>query len=119
VPGQLSQRNHTADRDTARLDGWREQSVANPTFLERLGSECTERQWLSELTVDGLGAIAALGNRTVGRVVWDLPYHAIRADHAHRVRPVRRCARARIQHLRSPRACARQLPWRIHGCNRR
>jgi hypothetical protein len=33
VPGQFSQRNRTADRDTAVIDGWHELAVANPTFL--------------------------------------------------------------------------------------
>jgi hypothetical protein len=33
VPGQHSQRNHAADRDTAVIDDWHELSVANPTFL--------------------------------------------------------------------------------------
>jgi hypothetical protein len=32
VPGQLSQRNHIANRQAA-ADGWHELSVANPTFL--------------------------------------------------------------------------------------
>ena len=75
MPGQLSQRNHAADRDTAAIDGWHELSVANPTFLlERLGSECTDLQGLRELTVNGLDAIAALGDRAGGRVVWDLDW---------------------------------------------
>ena len=72
MPGQLSQRNHVANRQAA-ADGWHELSVANPTFLlERLGRECTDLQGLRELTVNGLDAIAALGDRAVGRVVWDL-----------------------------------------------
>jgi hypothetical protein len=62
VPGQLSQHNYAADRQAA-VDGWHELSVANPTFLlERLGSECTDVQGLRELTVNGLDAIAALGD---------------------------------------------------------
>jgi hypothetical protein len=74
VPRRLSQRNLAADRDAA-VDGWHELSVANPTFLlERLGSECTDLQGLRELTVNGLDAIAALGDRAVGRVVWDLDW---------------------------------------------
>ena len=69
MPGQFSHRNRTAD--AAAVDGWHELSVANPTFLlERLGSECTDLQGLRELTV-GIDAIAALGDRAVGRVVWD------------------------------------------------
>jgi hypothetical protein len=55
------------------IDDWHELSVANATFLlERLGSECTDLQGLREPTVNGLDAIAALGNRAVGRVVWEL-----------------------------------------------
>ena len=46
------------------VDGWHELAVANPTFLlERLGSECTDLQGLRELTVNGLDAIAALGDQ--------------------------------------------------------
>ena len=74
VPRRLSQRNLAADRDAA-VDGWHELSVANPTFLlERLGSECTDLQGLRELTVNGLDAIAALGDCGGGRVVWDLDW---------------------------------------------
>jgi hypothetical protein len=41
-------------------DGWRELAVANPDFLlERLGAECGDLQFLRELTVNGLDAIAA------------------------------------------------------------
>ena len=43
-------------------------------MLERLGSECTDLQGLRELTVNGLDAIAAPGDRAVGRVVWDLDW---------------------------------------------
>ena len=75
VPGHISQRNHAADRDTTVIDDWHELSVANPTFLlERLGSECTDLQGLRELTVNGLDAIAALGDRAGGRVVWDMDW---------------------------------------------
>jgi hypothetical protein len=75
VPGHISQRNHAADADTAVIDDWHELSVANPTFLlERLGSECTDLQGLRELTVNGLDAIAALGDRAGGRVVWDMDW---------------------------------------------
>jgi hypothetical protein len=73
VSGQLSQRNQPADRQA--VDDWHELSVANPTFLlERLGSECTDLQGLRELTVNGLDAISELGDRAVGRVVWDLDW---------------------------------------------
>jgi len=75
VPRRLSQRNLAADRDAAAVDGWHELSVANPTFLlERLGSECTDLQGLRELTVNGLDAIAALGNRAGGRVAGDVDW---------------------------------------------
>jgi len=75
VPGQLSQCNHAADRDTAVIGDWHELSVANPTFLlERLGTECTDLQGLRELTVNGLDAIAALSARAGGRVVWDIDW---------------------------------------------
>jgi hypothetical protein len=62
VPGQLPQHDHAADPGEA-VDGWHELSVANPTFLlERLGSECTDLQGLRELTINGLNAIAGLGD---------------------------------------------------------
>ena len=65
----------------APVDGWHELSVANPTFLlERLGSECTDLQCLRELTVNGLDAIAALGDGVVGRVVWDLDWQRFDAS---------------------------------------
>ena len=81
MPGHISQRNHAADADTAVIDDWHELSVANPTFLlERLGSECTDLQALRELTVNGLDAIAALGDRAVGRVVWDLDWQRFDAS---------------------------------------
>ena len=75
MPGQLPQHDHAADSHTPPVDGWHELSVANPTFLlERLGSECTDLQGLRELTVNGLDAIAAPGDRDGGRVVWDLDW---------------------------------------------
>ncbi len=75
MPGQLSQHDHAADPQGAAVDGWHELSVANPTFLlERLGSECTDLQGLHELTVNGLDAIAALGDRAGFRVVWDVDW---------------------------------------------
>ena len=81
MPGQFSQHDHAADPDAAVVDGWHELSVANPTFLlERLGSECTDLQGLRELTVNGLDAIAALGDRAVGRVVWDLDWQRFDAS---------------------------------------
>jgi hypothetical protein len=80
VPGQLPQHDHPPDLQAA-VDGWHELSVANPTFLlERLGSECTDLQGLRELTVNGLDAIAALGDRAAGRVVWDLDWQRFDAS---------------------------------------
>jgi len=81
VPGQFSQRPHQADHAATAVDGWHELSVANPTFLlERLGSECTDLQGLRELTVNGLDAIAGLGDRAVGRVAWDLDWQRFDAS---------------------------------------
>ena len=81
MPDWLTQRNHAPDRDTATVDGWHELQVANPTFLlERLGSECTDLQGLRELTVNGLDAIAALGARAGGRIVWDLDWQRFDAS---------------------------------------
>jgi hypothetical protein len=75
VPKPPAQTNHAADRGPAGVDGWHELAVANPTFLlERLGSECTDVQGLRELTVNGLDAIAALGGRAGGQIVWDLDW---------------------------------------------
>ena len=52
----LANHDEPPDRD----DGWQDLAVANPTFLlERLGSECGDLQFLRELTVNGLDAIAA------------------------------------------------------------
>ena len=81
MPGQLPQHAPAADPHAAPVDGWHELSVANPTFLlERLGSECSDLQGLRELTVNGLDAIAALGDRGVGRVVWDLDWQRFDAS---------------------------------------
>ena len=86
MPKQLAQCDAPGDREIADPDGWHELAVANPTFLlERLGSECTDVQGLRELTVNGLDAIAALDDRTGGRVVWDLDWERIDAS-AGRVR---------------------------------
>ena len=86
MPKQLAQCDASGDREIADPDGWHELAVANPTFLlERLGSECTDVQGLRELTVNGLDAIAALGDRTGGRVVWDLDWERFDAS-AGRVR---------------------------------
>ena len=81
MPHRLSQRNHAPDRATAVVDGWHELQVADPTFLlERLGSECTDLQGLRELTVNGLDAIAALGDGASGRVMWDLDWQRFDAS---------------------------------------
>ena len=80
MPEQLAQRE-TPDHDTADADGWTELAVANPTFLlERLGSECTDLQFLRELTVNGLDAIVALPVPANGRVVWDLDWERSEAS---------------------------------------
>ena len=71
--------NH--DEPPERDDGWRDLAVANPTFLlERLGSECGDLQFLRELTVNGLDAIAAQPGRASGRVVWDLDWQRLEAS---------------------------------------
>ncbi|MFZ0376935.1 MAG: hypothetical protein WCD11_16290 [Solirubrobacteraceae bacterium] len=49
-------------------------------MLERLGSECTDLQGLRELTVNGLDAIASLGNHGAGLVVWDLDWQRFDAS---------------------------------------
>ena len=67
-------------RSPVQTDGMSSPSP-NPTFLlERLGSECTDVQGLRELTVNGLDAIAALDDRTGGRVVWDLDWQRFDAS---------------------------------------
>ena len=69
----LANHDEPPDRD----DGWQDLAVANPTFLlERLGSECGDLQFLRELTVNGLDAIAA----QLGRVVWDLDWQRLEAS---------------------------------------
>ena len=71
--------NH--DEPPGRDDGWQDLAVANPTFLlERLGSECGDLQFLRELTVNGLDAIAAQPGRVRGRVVWDLDWQRLEAS---------------------------------------
>ena len=71
--------NH--DEPPERDDGWQDLAVANPTFLlERLGSECGDLQFLRELTVNGLDAIAAQPGRAGGRVVWDLDWQRLEAS---------------------------------------
>ena len=86
MPERLAQFDAPRGREISEPDGWHELAVANPTFLlERLGSECTDVQGLRELTVNGLDAIAALDDRTGGRVVWDLDWERFDAS-AGRVR---------------------------------
>ena len=73
----LANHEEPPDRD----DGWRDLAVANPTFLlERLGSECGDLQFLRELTVNGLDAIAAQPGPASGRVVWDLDWQRLEAS---------------------------------------
>ncbi len=71
--------NH--DEPPERDDGWQDLAVANPTFLlERLGSECGDLQFLRELTVNGLDAIAAQPRPASGRVAWDLDWQRLEAS---------------------------------------
>ena len=73
----LANHDEPPDRD----DGWQNLAVANPTFLlERLGSECGDLQFLRELTVNGLDAIAAQPGPASGRVVWDLDWQRVEAS---------------------------------------
>ena len=74
---------HLANQDEPpnRDDGWQDLAVANPTFLlERLGGECGDLQFLRELTVNGLDAIAAQHHPASGRVVWDLDWQRLEAS---------------------------------------
>jgi hypothetical protein len=78
---QLANHDDPPDRDARRDDGWQDLAVANPTFLlERLGSECTDLQFLRELTVNGLDAIAAQPHPAGGHVVWDLDWQRLEAS---------------------------------------
>ena len=78
---QLANHNDPDDRDERGADGWQDLAVANPTFLlERLGSECGDLQFLRELTVNGLDAIAAQPDPARGRVVWDLDWQRLEAS---------------------------------------
>ena len=59
-PARMAEHLANHDEPPERDDGWQDLAVANPTFLlERLGSECGDLQFLRELTVNGLDAIAA------------------------------------------------------------
>jgi len=81
MPEQLASGNDPADRREPGDDCWRDLAVANPAFLlERLGSECGDLQFLRELTVNGLDAIAAQPHRVGGRVVWDLDWQRLEAS---------------------------------------
>jgi hypothetical protein len=81
MPEQLASGNDQADRDERGADCWRDLAVANPAFLlERLGSECGDLQFLRELTVNGLDAIAAQPHPASGRVVWDLDWQRLEAS---------------------------------------
>jgi hypothetical protein len=78
---QLANHDDPADRESRGHDGWQDLAVANPTFLlERLGAECGDLQFLRELTVNGLDAIAAQPHPTGGRVVWDLDWQRFEAS---------------------------------------
>src|SRR5450755_2089124 len=78
---QLANHNDRPDRDARGDDGWQDLAVANPTFLlERLGAECGDLQFLRELTVNGLDAIAAQPDPVSGRVVWDLDWQRFDAS---------------------------------------
>ena len=77
MPEHLANHDEPPERD----DGWQDLAVANPTFLlERLGSECGDLQFLRELTVNGLDAIAAQPGPASGRVVWDLDWQRLEAS---------------------------------------
>jgi hypothetical protein len=81
MPKQLANHDDPPDRDERGDDGWQNLAVANPTFLlERLGSECGDLQFLRELTVNGLDAIAAQPHPAGGRVVWDLDWQRFEAS---------------------------------------
>jgi hypothetical protein len=78
---QLANHDDPDDRDERGDDGWQDLAVANPTFLlERLGAECGDLQFLRELTVNGLDAIAAQPHPASGRVVWDLDWQRFEAS---------------------------------------
>ena len=78
---QLDSHHDPTGRDARGDDGWQDLVVANPTFLlERLGSECGDLQFLRELTVNGLDAIAAQPHPAAGRVVWDLDWQRLEAS---------------------------------------
>jgi len=78
---QLANHNDPDDREERSDDGWQDLAVANPTFvLERLGAECGDLQFLRELTVNGLDAIAAQHHPASGRVVWDLDWQRFDAS---------------------------------------
>jgi hypothetical protein len=61
-------------------DGFAELDVANASFfVEKLGAECGDLQYLRELTMNGLQAIAALRGDVGGRVIWDLDWKRVEA----------------------------------------
>jgi hypothetical protein len=69
-----------ADAVDSAVDGLHELAVANPSFfVEKLGAECSDLQGLRELTVNGLQAIAALGDGARSRVVWDIDWQGVEA----------------------------------------
>jgi hypothetical protein len=73
-------RSGPTDAVDSAVDGLHELAVANPSFfVEKLGAECSDLQGLRELTVNGLQAIAALGDGARGRVVWDIDWQRVEA----------------------------------------
>jgi hypothetical protein len=70
--GELGRTGADAGDDFAELD------VANASFfVEKLGAECGDLQYLRELTMNGLQAIAALRGDAGGRVIWDLDWKRV------------------------------------------
>ena len=67
MPGQLSQRNHTAD--PAAVDGWHELAVANPLVELVLAARC------SSWTLEQLDALLSPGSLTAAL----LPRHLLHA----------------------------------------
>jgi hypothetical protein len=86
IRGRHRRRAHGPARGPGRPRRGRYRRLAgargrDPTFLlERLGSECTDLQFLRELTVSGLDAIAALPAPADGRVLWDLDWARLEAS---------------------------------------
>jgi hypothetical protein len=72
--GELGRASANTGDDFAELD------VTNASFfVEKLGAECGDLQYLRELTMNGLQAIAALRGDAGGRVIWDLDWKRVEA----------------------------------------